>query len=238
MKRCVNCGLERPLDAFHKARQPRGERPARGGMGVASKCKSCVAELRKPGLTAERALRAEMAAAGKKCCSVCAQWKQFSEYSARAASPDGLSYKCRPCFSAYARSYRKDNPGSFAEWEARNLESRKAYNEAWREKNKEVRSEYMREWARTNAPLVNAKVARRVARRYQATPKWADEAAIVEIYARAKELTKLTGVRHEVDHFYPLQGKLVCGLHCEANLQILTKTENIRKLNRMPEEVE
>ena len=60
--------------------------------------------------------------------------------------------------------------------------------------------------------------------------------AIRAIYAEAARITKETGVRHEVDHFYPLQGEFVCGLHCEANLQILTKVENIRKLNRMPEE--
>ncbi|MFP5434219.1 MAG: HNH endonuclease signature motif containing protein [Alphaproteobacteria bacterium] len=66
---------------------------------------------------------------------------------------------------------------------------------------------------------------------------WANQEAIRAIYAEAALLTDTTGVRHEVDHIYPLQGKFVCGLHCEANLQILTKTENIRKHNRMPEQL-
>lgn len=66
--------------------------------------------------------------------------------------------------------------------------------------------------------------------------RWADLDAIRAIYAEAARLTAETGIRHEVDHYYPLQGEIVCGLHCEANLQILTKAENIRKKNRMPEE--
>ncbi|MHA6164151.1 HNH endonuclease signature motif containing protein [Pseudomonas sichuanensis] len=62
-----------------------------------------------------------------------------------------------------------------------------------------------------------------------ATPSWADHAAIDAFYTDARRLTAETGVMHEVDHIVPLQGRRVCGLHVEANLQILTKIDNVKK---------
>ena len=34
-----------------------------------------------------------------------------------------------------------------------------------------------------------------------------------------------------VDHVIPLRNRLVCGLHTQFNLQLLTPTENMRKGN-------
>lgn len=63
----------------------------------------------------------------------------------------------------------------------------------------------------------------------RATPKWADMGAITTMYQQAKRL----GL--EVDHVVPLQGKNVCGLHVENNLQHLTMEANRRKNNRFEE---
>lgn len=82
--------------------------------------------------------------------------------------------------------------------------------------------------------MVAHHAAKRRARKLHATPAWADLKAIRAIYNRAAFLTRRTRIAHHVDHFYPLQGETVCGLHVEGNLQILPATENIRKRNRCP----
>lgn len=73
--------------------------------------------------------------------------------------------------------------------------------------------------------------AKRRARKHSAVPTWANHDAISRVYAEARRLSVETGVPHEVDHIIPLQGKLASGLHCEANLQILTATANRSKSN-------
>lgn len=59
----------------------------------------------------------------------------------------------------------------------------------------------------------------------QAMPPWADRERIAEIYSRAQE----AGMH--VDHIVPLNHELVCGLHCEFNLQLLSPEENLAKSN-------
>ena len=49
-----------------------------------------------------------------------------------------------------------------------------------------------------------------------------------------KVLENIQKQKDEVDHVVPLQSKFVCGLHCEANLQVITKSKNASKCNRFP----
>lgn len=72
--------------------------------------------------------------------------------------------------------------------------------------------------------------ARRIHQR-TATPPWASRKAIRGLYALARRLTRERGQLHEVDHIVPLFHPLVCGLHCPANLQVLTGKENAVKNN-------
>lgn len=62
-----------------------------------------------------------------------------------------------------------------------------------------------------------------------ATPSWADHDAMELLYIEARGLTATTGIKHEVDHIIPLQGKKVCGLHVPWNLRVITKAANARK---------
>jgi hypothetical protein len=88
---------------------------------------------------------------------------------------------------------------------------------AWNEANRDKRRE---QWHQYRASKLNA------------TPPWADRAAIAAVYAEALRLTRETGVPHDVDHIVPLQGATVCGLHIAANLQPLPASDNYAKGNR------
>ncbi len=76
------------------------------------------------------------------------------------------------------------------------------------------------------------KATERQARIKKATPSWANKDLIREFYKTAVRLTNETGIMHEVDHSIPIKGKLVCGLHVETNLEILTFDKNRSKSNR------
>lgn len=72
---------------------------------------------------------------------------------------------------------------------------------------------------------------RRNAAKLNATPRWASFGEMRAIYARAAELRR-QGQDVHVDHIVPLKSALVCGLHCEANLQVIHAKANHAKLNK------
>lgn len=66
----------------------------------------------------------------------------------------------------------------------------------------------------------------------RATPAWADKDAMRSIYKEAARISAQTGEARHVDHIVPLKSDLVCGLHCEANLRVVTAADNLKKHNR------
>lgn len=90
-------------------------------------------------------------------------------------------------------------------------------------------------WRQANKPRLVVKTRARQAKVARATPAWADLDAILALYELAAQMTKETGIRHEVDHYFPLVSEVVCGLHVHFNLRIITGAENRSKANRMPE---
>ena len=81
-----------------------------------------------------------------------------------------------------------------------------------------------RVWRKENAAHHLFLTTRHRLAKIMRTPVWADQNAIKEIYKNCPG-------GHEVDHRIPLRGKLVSGLHVEANLQYLTKLANAQKIN-------
>jgi len=117
-------------------------------------------------------------------------------------------------------------------WDIKNKDKSKKAIEKWRKNNRVYQSQYTKQWSKLNNGLRNASRARYKNDKKKAIPLWADQEKIKNIYKKAANLTKKTGIRHHVDHIYPLKSKFMCGLHVETNLQILTAEENIRKGNR------
>ena len=70
----------------------------------------------------------------------------------------------------------------------------------------------------------------------QATPDWVNVQELKEVEQLRSVITARTGVTYHVDHYYPIQSDVICGLHVPWNLQIITAEENHAKSNKMPEE--
>lgn len=160
-----------------------------------------------------------------KKCSKCAQNKSYEFFGIQRRSKDGMSAWCKPCKKNYNSSWFKNN-----------RESENERIRDWYEENREKKNKSNSIWQSNNKSLVNAATAKRRATKRLAIPKWLskeDLIAIKQFYRSAMEITKSSGIKHEVDHIVPIQGKEVCGLHVPWNLQILTKSENLSKSNLM-----
>ena len=92
--------------------------------------------------------------------------------------------------------------------------------------NKEYYKKYQIKYRLKNPSLTIFYCAKRNAAKLNATPKFANLNKIKEIYKNCPK-------GYTVDHIVPLQGKEVCGLHVEWNLQYLTPSENSSKSNKL-----
>ncbi len=174
----------------------------------------------------------------------------------------GLSSECRPCrnlrfkpyyaahrerlvakAAAHTKAFRATEAGKVKDREqARNRarrmladpikrEAHVARNRQWVKDNPERAAQFKH----AQKPYRAERVMRRYARQQHATPAWADHEKIATIYAIAAFLTEATGVEHQVDHYYPIMGRLSCGLHVHQNMRVITGQANRSKGNRHPE---
>lgn len=114
----------------------------------------------------------------------------------------------------------------------RNIDAVRAQALAYVSRNKEKVRKTSAAYKKNNPHIAAALQTRRRAMKCNATPAWADGKKMLEFYAESSRLMLETGIAHEVDHIVPLLSDLVCGLHCEANLQVITAFENRSKNNR------
>ena len=189
-----------------------------------------------------------MADAHSKCCTRCGENKPIEDYPLCRGKPRA---RCKPCHVADAQAWADKNREAYLhrlrDWVRVNRppahmgppvpphlakQRRRAKSKAYQENNKQKVSAWRKRWADDNKHVAMEVVRRRQCAKQKATPDWADRRAMQSFYLEAKRLEAETGIPHDVDHIVPIQSDLVCGLHCEANLQVITRRENRLKHNR------
>lgn len=217
MKVCNKCKIEKTLDCFSKSTKEKD--------GLQYRCKDCEKEagklrrLNNP--EKERIRHAKYHEKNKeKINKRSIQWQKDNPEKSREKS----------------RRFYKNNKDKeklrMKKWRDENPEWRSEYAKKFREENAEYFRLYEYQYFIKNRPKQYAKNAKYRALKKNAFVSWADRKKILEIYAECVRKTEETGIQHHVDHIIPLTHRLVCGLHVEHNLQILTATENSRKNNK------
>jgi hypothetical protein len=195
----------------------------------------------------------------QKQCTKCLQVKPLTEFHRFKSSKDGHKSRCKPCNSADSAQWQRDNHDKYyaryKQWAENNRDKTRAASKRWNQRHRgvahkrrietvgrDVENARSREWAarnrdkarawksawkKNNPAAVSAMTSKRRAALRNAIPLWANGDAISRIY---QECQNKPG--HHVDHIVPLISELVCGLHCEANLQIIPAVENYSKNNR------
>ena len=95
---------------------------------------------------------------------------------------------------------------------------------------------YKVKWNKENPNYFTMYHVKRNAKVQQATPEWVNWDDLTLLAKMRDSVSRKTGVKHHLDHYYPIMGKTVCGLNVPWNLQIITAAENRRKHNKMPED--
>lgn len=233
IKECTKCKEVKPTSDFYKNRAAKD--------GLQCRCKDCQNSAVKANATKE------------KTNAYAAKW--------RARNRSVINERAR---EASKKKYL-ENPEKFKdkakEWRDKNIERARETSKKFRENNPGYAKEYNAKYYKKNSDSIKEAVAsyrmsnseklrpidreramRRVSKKKNATPSWANRNAIKEIYKTADRLTRSSGVAHEVDHIVPLQSDRVCGLHCESNLAIIESVLNKSKGNRFwpdcPDDIE
>ncbi|MCC2632177.1 MAG: hypothetical protein K0S48_63 [Ramlibacter sp.] len=202
-KRCTKCKEFKALGEFYKNRA----KPD----GLTTECKPCVRAVAKAWFEANKD-RHRQAARERYVRD-----PDTAKKRARKWETENVERKRELRRKGYAENREHKLVQSRVDW-AKHREKRLAKKKEYRAANPERGAEHVRA---------------RQTRKQRAMPVWADRDAIRAIYAECRRISEATGIKHHVDHFYPLKGETVCGLHNEFNLQVIPAAVNQSKHNRL-----
>ena len=145
-------------------------------------------------------------------------------------------------YKAKAKEWKKNNPDKVktnsARRYAKNKESMLRVNKEYYSKlPPEVKKARSRAWREANPEKARANVNTRRRRNRQATPPWVDTKEIMAFYEMSERVSKCLGIPHHVDHIIPLAGKGFSGLNVPWNLRVVPAIVNLRKNNKLIEEL-
>lgn len=162
----------------------------------------------------------------EKKCTTCGAVKSYEEfYAANQHGKPGRKAICIPCDKIAGKIYR-----------AKNREKERSRQAEWTKNNREKANARVYRYQKRNPQRASDAASRKYYALKAATPRWLTVGNLVEIkwaYELAKERSLSTGNPHVIDHIIPLQGENICGLHVPWNLQILTRSENSKKGNKV-----
>ena len=189
-----------------------------------------------------------------KICTKCHAEKPLEGFGKKTTGKDGLMAYCKACDAARCKAWREANKekvaASYKAWREANKEKKAASEKAWQKANPEKVAASYKAWADANKEKIAvqgkawqdanpykclAGYAKARARKCNALPSWYSQKhhdQIIGIYEERANISEETGIQHEVDHILPLNGATVSGFHIPENLQIITKTENLKKGNK------
>jgi hypothetical protein len=256
VKFCYKCKVEKSEAVFSKNKSKKD--------GLSDECKSCASAIKK----ADRIANPEKFAAKKKAYYAAnSAWLYPKNRVYALAHPEQTTaYKNKyyknnkEACDAKSRKWQSLNKEKVAanniEWQKNNPDKVAAKKKRYRSKPDKIEKERIsaKSYRINNAEKITTREriyrqanlgkhcalqSQRKATKLKATPSWIDRVKVEIFYNEANRLTKETGLLHCVDHIVPLRSKWVSGLHCEANLQVITASDNGIKSNRywpnMPE---
>jgi hypothetical protein len=143
--------------------------------------------------------------------------------------------------ASYDKQWKKDNADHrkeyMTDYYSNTMEQRKLVYEKWKAENQDHIKKRNKEYYENNRDKRCYWQSVRDATKTNAMPKWLSKEhkqQMKDMYKECFEISKTSGIPHNVDHIYPLQGENSCGLHVPWNLQIITAVENISKKNHLP----
>jgi len=165
-------------------------------------------------------------------CKGCDQIKNVEEFE--------VKYMCSPCYTHLKGKKRCNRcylrrPVEYFVKGIKKIATKDGYiNQCkfcisnYKKENKQKIKKQQKEYVKKNSHKFRQYANKRRALKKQAT-------IFQELKGEIEEFYKNCPKGYEVNHIFPLKHEKLCGLHVPWNLQYLTKSENRKKKNKLPE---